>query len=81
MKYRPIQEGDKLKFVCGNQSVTKKVKKLYRWKSVKAAFKEVPLKRVMPEISTMEEAYAKYHSFPGYEEKIKKFGLLGFELE
>ena len=32
-------------------------------------------------MKSIEEATKAYHSYPGYEEKIKKFGLIAFKLK
>lgn len=55
----------------------KKVAKLYRWSSIDAMLKEIPLESVMPWLSSVEEMKKVYVSFPGYEEKIREYGLLG----
>jgi ASC-1-like (ASCH) protein len=44
-------------------------------------FKIIPFKKIMPSTDTPAEARKIYHSYPGYKEKIKKFGLVAFELK
>ena len=41
---------------------------------------EIDFKRVMPSVSSIEEMKEQYRSYPGYEEKVKEYGLFGFEL-
>jgi ASC-1-like (ASCH) protein len=80
-KYQSVKVGDEVRFVCGSASFTKKVAKVYRWPSVEAMLKEVPLKRVMPDLKTTEQVRARYASYPDYDSKLKQYGLIGFELE
>ncbi len=41
---------------------------------------EVPLKRVMPDLENIEQVKARYASYPDYDERISKYGIIGFEL-
>ena len=43
--------------------------------------RKLPLKRIMPDVKNLGEMQARYASYPGYEEKIKKHGLFAFELQ
>lgn len=80
-KYTVIEAGDMIVFECARETFSKTVVVRYLWKTVEAMVKEVPLKKVIPWVETVEEAKAVYASFPGYEEKIKQFGIVGFDLE
>lgn len=42
---------------------------------------EVPLKHVMPDLSTPDQVKARYATYPGYDTKIPELGIVGFELE
>jgi ASC-1-like (ASCH) protein len=79
-KYLPIAEGDTLTFVCGTKRIKKTVKKRHHFKTATAMIKKIPLKRIMPDIKDLAGMKQRYASYPGYEEKIKDFGLLAFEL-
>lgn len=80
VKYKPIAAGDTVTFACGEDTFTKTITKVYHWPSVDELLKEVPLKRVMPDVETPDQMRRKYASYPGYEEKIEKFGIIGFEM-
>lgn len=80
IKYRPIEAGDTLTFVCGQKRCKKKVTKKFHWASIDAMAKEINFKKVMPSVSSVEEMKKIYASYPDYEKKIKEHGLLGFEL-
>lgn len=80
-KYQNIAVGDIITFSCGGDIFTKQVVKKYHWPSVEAMLAEVPLRRVMPDLDTLEQVKARYASYPDYEEKIKEFDLLGIEFE
>ncbi|TSC69468.1 MAG: hypothetical protein G01um101456_149 [Parcubacteria group bacterium Gr01-1014_56] len=80
-KYQIITEGDNLEFVCGDDTFTKKVLKKYYWPSIDAMLAEIPFKKIMPRIESVEEMKKIYASYPNYDKEIPQFGLLGFELE
>ena len=79
-KYQAICVGDEIEFQCGTDVFGKKVIKKYQWSTVEAMCAEVPLKKVMPDIDTIDQVKIRYASYPNYPEKIKKFGILGLEL-
>ena len=80
VRFRKIGKGDILVLVCGKEKLKKKVLSVTKFESILALFKTYPIKDVMPEMKSIEEATARYYSYPGYEEKIKKFGLIAFKL-
>ncbi|HZZ99766.1 MAG TPA: hypothetical protein VFK07_03615 [Candidatus Paceibacterota bacterium] len=80
-KYRKIQEGDKLKFVCGGDSFQRNVVSVQRFKNIKTILKKYKPQEINPKNKTEKEVTETYYSFPEYREKIKKFGLIAFELK
>ena len=81
VKYKNIKPGDVVVFVCGEDKLVKTVTKVYRWKSIDEMVKEIPFKKIMPSISSVEAMKKVYSSYPNYDQKIKEFGLLGWELK
>lgn len=80
IKYQPIEIGDTLTFVCGNEQCTKKIIEKFHWTSVDAMVKEIDFKKVMPSVKSVGEMKKVYISYPDYKRKIREHGLLGFEL-
>jgi len=80
-KYRNIQAKDKLVFHCEGQKVTKVVKTVYLFKSIKELLNKLPLTKILPGVKSFEEAEKVWVGFPNYPEKIKKYGLVAWELE
>lgn len=80
-KYQKIKEGDFLIFVCGNKKLKKKVKKVHLLGSVDKLLERFDFKKIMPHTSSKKEAKKIWHSFPGYKEKISKYGLIVLVLE
>lgn len=80
-RFRKIKKGDVLVLVCGKEKLKKKVLVVKMFKSIPALFKTYKLKDIMPEVKSIEEATVKYYSYPGYEEKIKKFGLVALRVK
>lgn len=81
IKYKPIEVGDTLTFVCGKDKCIKKISKKFHWDSIDAMVKEINFKRIMPSVESVHEMKKIYASYPDYEKKIKEYGLLGFELK
>ena len=46
----------------------------------RAAIVEVGVKKVLPDARSLDEGVKTYHSFPGYKENSKKFGVLRFKI-
>jgi ASC-1-like (ASCH) protein len=80
-KHCQIKEGDVLEFVCGEDILQKKVKSVKIFKAIEEMANEIEIKKIMPFVENIEEMKKVYYSFPRYEEKINKFGLIVFELE
>ncbi|MGM0629443.1 MAG: ASCH domain-containing protein [Patescibacteria group bacterium] len=81
VKYHKVEPGDILIFVCENQRLEKKVKKVDLYKSIDEMVDVIDLKKIMPFVNSVDEMKKTYYSFPNYEEKIQKFGLIAFEFE
>ena len=79
-KYRNIKLGDKIDFVCGRSRFSKKVGCVKIFKSVSALLKKYKSREVNPKCETRKELQEMYDSFPGYKEKIKKYGIVALEL-
>lgn len=79
-RYFNIKAGDRLVFVCGKDKFQKKIKKVRKFKSVEALHKIYKPQEINPKTKTVEESEKMYYSFPGYKEKIKKYGLIALEL-
>ncbi len=80
-KYQRIETGDTLIFVCKNEKLEKKVTKVNFYKTIDEMIKDINFKKIMPFINSVNEMKKTYYSFPNYKEKIKKFGLVSFELK
>ncbi|HTP57050.1 MAG TPA: hypothetical protein VMJ72_02085, partial [Candidatus Paceibacterota bacterium] len=80
VRYRDIQKGDMLVIVCGTARITKNVKRVRHFASIAAMFKAIPFKRIMPSARSAAEARGTYYGYPGYKEKIRKFGIAALEL-
>ena len=81
VKYQKIEVGDTLTFACGEDKFFKTVTKKYLWKGIEEMVAEIPFKRIMPDVSSVEEMKKAYSSYPDYDERIKEFGLAHFEME
>ncbi len=81
VKYKNIKVGDTLTFTCDGDHFTKTITKRYHWPSVDKMVREVPFKRVMPNVQSISEMKAMYDSYPDYTEKIALYGLFGWGLK
>ena len=80
-KYQKVQAGDRLIIKCGQYKISKTIKKVYHFKSINTLLDELPLNQVMPDVKNTGEARHRWYSFPGYKDKIKKFGIVAWELK
>lgn len=81
VKYQPIEVGDTLTFTCGSERLSKKVVQRRHFQSIDAMVAEIPYKKIMPSVASVEEMKKAYASYAGYEDKIREFGILAFDLE
>ncbi len=81
VKYLPIKAGDTLVMSCKGKKFKKVVKKVTHFKTLIALYKTYKPSVINPSVKTAQELNAKYDSFPGYKEKLKKFGILAFLLD
>ena len=79
-KFKNIQKGERLVLVCGKEKFEKKVKKATTFKTIDSMLLKYKLVDIMPELETKAELKKAYFSYPGYKEKIKKFGLIALEI-
>jgi|SRR3989344_6972119 len=79
VKYQSIKVGDTLTFVCEGDKFSKTVAKVYHWSDIDEMVKEIPFKKIMPNIESVDAMKKAYYSYPDYEQKIKDFGIIGFE--
>ena len=80
MKYHYLQPGDALLMLCGSDLVEKRIKKSLHFASVDQMLKQVDFKRILPSGRSVNDIQEIYSSFPGYKEKVRKFGLMAFEI-
>ncbi len=78
--YQNIGVGDRLRLVCGKGSFIKTVRRVRRFRTVAALTRVYRVRDVNPSCTTLQELTTMYQTFPGYTEKLKKYGILAFEL-
>lgn len=81
VKYQPIEVGDELKFVCGEESFSRTVVEKEHYPSIDAMIEKIPYKDIMPSVKSVDEMKKAYSSYSGYDEKIKEFGIFAFHLK
>jgi len=80
-EYIKIKDGDTIEFSCQNQTLLKQAKRVLHYKTLDELFDNFKPKEINPTLSSYKELKDKYASFPDYEERIKKYGILVLELE
>jgi ASC-1-like (ASCH) protein len=81
VRYKNIKAGDIFVLSCGNKKFEKMIRKVSHFKSISSLVKKYSPKEINPKINTEKELTQMFFSFNGYKEKIKKFGILAFELK
>lgn len=80
VKYRNIAAGDVITFVCGREKFERRVKRATAFKTIAAMLRTYDVSDISPNYPTAKELRAKYNTFPGYREKIKRFGVIAIRL-
>lgn len=80
-KYKDMKAGDKIVFVCRYKKFEKEIKKVERFKTIRALIKNYKPIEISPFCKTESELRGMYYSFPDYQDKIKKYGLIALTLE
>lgn len=80
-KFNKIIVGDSLIFKCGKDRLEKEVLDKHTFKSIDDLLKTLDLKEIMPHLTSAKEAKNVWYSFPKYEEKIEKHGLVAFRMK
>lgn len=79
--YGKITIEDILKFVLLDNKdkwFKTKIKYIYHYKTPEEMLKAEGLENMLPGIKTIKEGAAIYRSFPGYMERIEKYGMYAF---
>jgi ASC-1-like (ASCH) protein len=79
-KYREVKKGDILVIVCGKNRMEKKVKRVRVFSSIGAMVKIIPCPKIMPSVKSMAEMRQIYYGYPNYREKLKKYGVIAFDI-
>lgn len=79
--YSGITRGDSVVFMCGKKRARMRVGRVARYRSVAGLLRAEPYRRIAPWVVSRKEAAAMYDTFPGYRERIKKFGIICFEVK
>ncbi len=80
-KFKDIKKGDYLFLVCGKERIKKKVKRVKIFKTIKDVLREYGVDEILPSAKSLADLEKICYSFPDYRRKIKKYGLMAFELE
>lgn len=80
VRYQKTEKGDRVMLVCGKDVFEKKVVDVQIFKSIDTLLKKYKVRQINPNVKTEEELRKLYYSFPGYREKIKRYGLVAIEL-
>lgn len=79
-RYRKIENGDVLVFVCGKERLRRRVKRVRFFKSINSMTKVISYKKIMPSLKSSKEMKAVYYDYSAYKDKIRKFGLIALDL-
>ncbi len=79
-RYRECNSGDRVIFVCGKKRFERKIAKATHFKTISTMLRIYAPKDINPNVGSERELRIMYSSFPKYDEKIKKYGLVALEL-
>src|SRR3989344_2053895 len=79
-RYIYIKRGDTLVFSCGGEILKKTVSRKEKFSNLPALIQKYDFRNINPFVHSKREFFDMYDGFPMYKQKIKKFGILAFEL-
>jgi ASC-1-like (ASCH) protein len=79
-KYKNVQVGDILKFVCGQDELSKIVVGAVHYSSLDNMYGNLPMESILPSAHDISDAKRIHYSFPGYKEKLETYGVMAFKL-
>jgi ASC-1-like (ASCH) protein len=79
-RYQNVKKGDMLVVICGKDKVSKTIKRVRYFKTIDGMLRAVPFKKIMPWLTSRKDVKKAYAGYTGYDDKIKEFGLVAFEL-
>ena len=79
-KYQNLAPGQRVTFVCENESITKLVASVRIFKDAEDLAASIRPGTIHPRAATADDLQKMYDSFPGYEDKIRDCGLVAWEL-
>lgn len=77
-KYAKVTAGDTIIFTCRGERFERKVHEVQHFKNPDELFKVYDYREIMPLAHSQEEAAASFYQFPGYKERISRYGILAF---
>lgn len=80
-EYLKIKVGDQIRFSCGIENCIRTVKHVDHFKSLVELLNRYNFATIHPGITSRDELMRQYMGFPGYTERINRYGILVFELE
>ncbi len=80
-KFRAVKPGEVITCICGDSRFEKRVKTIELFPDIDSVLQRYKPQQIHPALRTRQEIIDMYYSFPGYEEEIKKFGILAFVFE
>ncbi len=81
VKYRNIAPGDILVFICETEQFERQVATAEHFASVDDMLQRFTVSDISPQITDREALLRMYHGFPGYEEKIREFGIIALTVK
>lgn len=80
-RYQRVAAGDTAVFDCGKDRITRKIVAVRHFPDIHSLIVHYGVKTITPWFDTEEEQVKMYHGFPGYSERIAKYGIIAMELE
>jgi ASC-1-like (ASCH) protein len=79
-KFSKIKAGNSLLLKCGKEKFEVKVKKAKFFSDINGLLNEYRVAQINPGLKNKKELEKMYYSFPGYRGKLKRYGIVAFEL-
>lgn len=79
VRFRRIKKGDYILLICAKEKFIRQVKNVQIAKNIDELISKHKIQDINPGFTNKEQLRKLYYSFPDYEHKIEKFGMVVIE--
>lgn len=78
--YGDIKQGDTVEFVCNGECLSRRIGLVRKYRDFEKYLVSEDLGNILGPGTDIDKARKIHYSFPGYEDRLQKYGIVAFEL-